>query len=132
MKFAAATIVILSASQALAQSYEITSSTIDGGGVTMSAGAFTLMGTIGQPDAGPVLAMNTLSIAGGFWPGVARPAACPADFAAPFGALNFFDVAAFIGLYNAADLQADFAAPFGALNFFDVAAFIASYNAGCP
>lgn len=57
---------------------------------------------------------------------------CPADLAAPFGVLNFFDVAAYIGLYNAGDPAADFAGPFGSLNFFDVAAFIAAYNAGCP
>jgi len=57
---------------------------------------------------------------------------CKADFAEPFGELNFFDVAAYIGAYNAGDPAADLAAPFGALNFFDVAAYIAAYNAGCP
>jgi hypothetical protein len=57
---------------------------------------------------------------------------CPADLAAPFGVLNFFDLAAYIGLYNAGDPAADLAAPFGSLNFFDVAAYIAAYNAGCP
>jgi len=58
--------------------------------------------------------------------------ACPADLAEPFGSLNFFDVAAFIGLYNAGDPGADLAEPFGSLNIFDVAAFIGLYNAGCP
>lgn len=58
--------------------------------------------------------------------------ACPADLAEPFGTLNFFDVAAFIALYNAQDPAADLAAPAGVFNFFDVAAFIAAYNAGCP
>ncbi len=57
---------------------------------------------------------------------------CPADLAEPFGELNFFDVAAFIGLYNAGDPGADLAQPFGALNFFDVAEYIAQFNAGCP
>lgn len=60
---------------------------------------------------------------------------CPADLdppGAPDGVLNFFDVAAYLGLYNAQDPEADFAEPFGTLNFFDVAAFIAAYNAGCP
>jgi len=57
---------------------------------------------------------------------------CPADLAAPFGALNFFDIAAFIGLFNAGDLTADFAAPFGSLNFFDVVEYITQFNAGCP
>jgi hypothetical protein len=58
--------------------------------------------------------------------------ACPADLAAPFGTLNFFDVSAFLALYNAHDPAADLAAPFGAWNFFDVSAFLAAYNAGCP
>ena len=46
--------------------------------------------------------------------------------------MNFFDLAAYLSLYNAQDPAADFAAPFGTFNFFDIAAFIAAYNAGCP
>ncbi|MFK7882805.1 MAG: GC-type dockerin domain-anchored protein [Phycisphaerales bacterium] len=60
------------------------------------------------------------------------PPPCPADLAAPFGVLNFFDIAAYINLYNANDPAADLAAPFGALNFFDISTFIGFYNAGCP
>lgn len=61
------------------------------------------------------------------------PGGCnPADVAAPFGTLNFFDVSTFIALYNANDPLADLAAPFGTFNFFDVSAFIGFYNAGCP
>ena len=56
----------------------------------------------------------------------------PADLAAPFGALNFFDLAAYLALYNANDPAADLAAPFGTLNFFDLAAYLGLYNAGCP
>ncbi len=58
--------------------------------------------------------------------------ACPADLAEPFGSLNFFDVAAYLSLYNAGDPAADVAAPFGVLNFFDITQYLASYNAGCP
>lgn len=57
---------------------------------------------------------------------------CVADFAEPFGTLNFFDISAYISAYNAGDAVADFAAPFGTLNFFDISAYIAAYNAGCP
>lgn len=57
---------------------------------------------------------------------------CPADLAAPFGVLNFFDIVEFINLYTLMDPAADLAAPFGAFNFFDIAAYIALYNAGCP
>lgn len=64
---------------------------------------------------------------------LARPGsgACPPDFAAPFGTLDFFDIAAFISAYNAQHASADFD-PNGQFNFFDVAAFIDAYNAGCP
>lgn len=58
--------------------------------------------------------------------------ACPADLAAPFGVLNFFDFSAFIGFYNSQNPAADFAPPAGEFNFFDVSAFLAAYNAGCP
>lgn len=56
---------------------------------------------------------------------------CNADLAPPFGTLNFFDVSAFLGLYNAQDPAADLAPPFGQWNFFDVSEFLAGYNAGC-
>jgi hypothetical protein len=59
------------------------------------------------------------------------PPQCVADLE-PDGTLNFFDVAAFLLLFNAGDPVADFAEPFGVLNFFDLAAFLAVYNAGCP
>lgn len=54
-----------------------------------------------------------------------------ADLAGPIGFLNFFDVAAFIDLYNQQDVSADLAEPVGTFNFFDVAAYIDLYNAGC-
>lgn len=63
--------------------------------------------------------------------GVAQILDCPADIAAPSGTLNFFDISAFIALYNAQDPGADFTAD-GQLNFFDISAFIGLFNAGCP
>jgi hypothetical protein len=47
--------------------YDLTWSTIDGGGVTLSVGGvYTLAGTAGQPDAG-VLAGGAFSLDSGFW-----------------------------------------------------------------
>ena len=57
---------------------------------------------------------------------------CPADLVPPDGVLNFFDLAAYLDLYNAQNPAADFAAPFGVINFFDLAAYLDAYNAGCP
>jgi hypothetical protein len=66
----------LLASVALAQSgggYDLTWSTVDGGGYTWSeGGGYSLGDTIGQPDAG-VLSGGGYTLAGGFWGGaVAR------------------------------------------------------------
>jgi glucose/arabinose dehydrogenase/uncharacterized protein (DUF433 family) len=60
------------------------------------------------------------------------PGCSSADLAEPYGSLNFFDVAAYLALYNANDPAADLAAPFGTLNFFDISAYLSAYNAGCP
>lgn len=54
---------------------------------------------------------------------------CPADMNAD-GALNFFDVSAFLNLYNDQNPEADFNGD-GILNFFDVSAFVNAYNQGC-
>jgi hypothetical protein len=64
--------------------------------------------------------------------GTEPDAGCPADLAEPFGVLNFFDLAAYLALYNAGDPAADLAAPQGVLNFFDLAAYLDAFNAGCP
>lgn len=47
------------------------------------------------------------------------------------GLLNFFDVQAFLDLYNAGDPLADWYED-GLLNFFDVIAFVNAYGVGCP
>lgn len=60
------------------------------------------------------------------------PGCSVADVAEPYGTLNFFDVSAYIALYNTQDPAADLADPTGVWNFFDISAFIAEYNAGCP
>lgn len=50
----------------LTQSYEISWFTVDGGGGASSGGAYSVSGTIGQPDAG-VMNGGSYSIVGGFW-----------------------------------------------------------------
>lgn len=116
-----------------AQDYEIISHTIDGGGSSNAvAGAFTLSGSIGQPDAGVPMTAGSYELRGGFWPTVANAQPCEADFADPPGVLDIFDVFAYLGLFNAGDLDADFAEPFGILDIFDVFAFLEAFNQGCP
>ena len=48
--------------------YELSWSTIDGGGGTSSGGSYLLSGTIGQPDAA-WSAGGDYELLGGFWPG---------------------------------------------------------------
>ena len=49
--------------------YDLTWSTIDGGGATFSTGGgYSLGGTIGQPDAG-LLSGGGYTLGGGFWGG---------------------------------------------------------------
>ena len=67
-------LVLLLAGAALVQAqvgggYDLTWSTVDGGGGTFSSGGgYTLGGTAGQPDAG-VLTGGGYTLGGGFWRG---------------------------------------------------------------
>ncbi len=47
--------------------YELSWSTIDGGGGRSAGGDYALVGTIGQPDAGE-MAGGDYELSGGFWP----------------------------------------------------------------
>ena len=74
MALAALLALLLLTSVALAQGggpYDLSWSTVDGGGQTFSmGGAYELGGTFGQPDAG-CMGGGTYLLCGGFWPGSA-------------------------------------------------------------
>src|SRR5512144_1975161 len=66
---------ILRTGAALAQTgggYDLTWSTIDGGGGSSAGGVYQLAGTFGQPDAGTTLSGGVYSLSGGFWAGGAN------------------------------------------------------------
>lgn len=74
--------------------FEITRSTIDGGGAMFSHGAgFELSGTIGQPDAG-VLTSERFQLTGGFWFEL-PPTDCNDD-----GVVNLLDINQFIPCFS--------------------------------
>ncbi len=52
------------------QNYSIDWSTIDGGGGTSTGGVYSVIGTIGQPDAG-TMSGGTYTLSGGFWGAIA-------------------------------------------------------------
>jgi hypothetical protein len=41
--------------------------TVDGGGGESSSNSYHLVGTIGQPEGGPLISSNTYTFSGGFW-----------------------------------------------------------------
>ena len=49
--------------------YDLSWSTVDGGGGMSAGGNFRLTGTVGQPDAGR-MSGGAFSLSGGFWPGI--------------------------------------------------------------
>lgn len=73
------TFVALTAAAANAQSFDLSWHTIDGGGATFSTnGAYSLAGTIGQPDAGE-MSGGIYTLTGGFWIADQSPCVLDAD-----------------------------------------------------
>jgi uncharacterized membrane protein len=72
--------LVVGVSSSQAQSgggYDLTWSTIDGGGATFSTGgSYSLGGTIGQPDAGQISG-GAYTLGGGFWGGGVLVMAAP-------------------------------------------------------
>ena len=87
---AVALLLLFMLSPALAQSggpYELSWSTIDGGGGMSIGGPYALTGTIGQPDAA-YSAGGNYELLGGFWPG------------GPLCLVTFDDYARFAEVWN--------------------------------
>jgi len=59
-------------------------------------------------------------------------AECVADFAPPYGVLDFNDVLAFLVGFGSMDPVSDLSPPFGVFDFNDVIRFLTSFGAGCP
>jgi len=65
-------VALLLPAAALAQSgggYDLSWSTIDGGGGVSAGGSYVVMGTVGQPDAAPAMSSADFRLTGGFWAG---------------------------------------------------------------
>lgn len=63
----AASVVLVFASGAIAQTFSLDWFKIAGGGGTSTGGVFAVSGTIGQPDAGAPMTNGQYSVTGGFW-----------------------------------------------------------------
>ena len=122
------------AAVAMAQ-YDLSWSTIDGGGASSTGGSYLLTGTIGQADAQtpPVMSGGSYELTGGFWP-VTQVCYCPGDLTGD-GTKNGRDVQLFVscllsgGSCSCADI--DLA---NGVNINDVPVFVNDLLAGvgCP
>jgi hypothetical protein len=115
---------------AAAQSLEIGSSSIDGGGGVSTGGAFTLRAVIGQHDAGSPaapLAGGDFVLVGGFLAAAGSP--CVPDFNGD-GSADTRDVLSFLNAWNLNDPRADMNGD-GAIDTRDVLAFLNLWVAGC-
>ena len=114
-------LIVLAGSSANGQ-YELSWYTIDGGGGRSSGGPYTLMGTIGQPDAAWSSGGN-YELLGGFWPG------------GPLCFVNFEHFARFAdqwwltGTGLPADLYED---EFNIVNGLDLQVFVDYWLCYCP
>ena len=124
--------LVLSAGiSAQAQSFDMSWHTIDGGGGTSTGGAFSVSGTIGQPDAGEVLYGGPYELTGGFWP-ITNTCFCPGDLNGD-GLRDGRDVQGFAncvtsgGACSCADVD-----QFGGLTTADIAAFVNMLLATTP
>lgn len=87
---------LLGATTGLADSYDLSWFTVDGGGdMFTTGGGFELSGTIGQADAGAViLSGGNFELTGGFWAFVTPPS-CAGDLNCD-GQVSFGDINAFV------------------------------------
>jgi hypothetical protein len=142
--FTAILLSILCFSAAAHADYAIDWWTVDGGGAMFSTGgAYSLGGTIGQPDAG-VMSGGSYTLVGGFW-AVSIPSApevCLGD-ADCDGDVDFFDIDPFVAKlgcpgvdpvgcssgcsWQNCDVDED-----GDVDFFDIDPFVGQLGSVCP
>ncbi len=76
--FLGSCLVVSTAISARAQTFDLSWFSIDGGGGTSSGGAYSVTGTIGQPDAG-VLSGGNYTLVGGFLSAIAAAPSTPSS-----------------------------------------------------
>jgi len=115
--------------------YDLSWYTIDGGGAMyLSAGVFSLGGTVGQPDAG-VMSGGAFELSGGFWfSGISATCYPNCDHSTTPPVLNVLDFACFLNAFASGDPYAncDHSTTPPLLNVLDFACFLNAFAAGCP
>lgn len=92
------------------------------------------LGACFVPSSGNCVQLDAAACAGlgGVWQGLGTTSCdlCLADTNGD-GVLNFFDLSAYLGLFNSQNPRADLAPPIGVFNFFDLATYLNLYTIGC-
>jgi len=120
--------IMLTAARAIAGSFEVTSSTVDAGGGTSISSTYELAGTIGQPDAGPVLGSSSFEVVGGFWMG-GPVDFCPEDLANNDGLVNVFDLLELLSNWGTDGPGANLDQPNDVVNVFDLLGLLSAWGA---
>ena len=123
-----ATTLIASLAATAGAQIQITSWTVDGGGTTVSLGAFQLSATIGQADATSPVVLGAYAVTGGYWGTGSNCPACPADYTND-GGIDGDDVIAFFGDWDVATGCADVTND-GGIDGDDVILFFEQWDAG--
>jgi len=127
--------------------YELSWSTIDGGGGTSAGGSYTLTGTIGQPNAGSASG-GIYELFGGFWPGGSITTAiigdfCGSNFVPPDGYVDVWDLMQFADHWHIRTGEVNwdeifdligpsFADPDGYIDVWDLMTFADHWHEGEP
>jgi hypothetical protein len=113
--------------------YDLTWSSVDGGGVMSSTGGvYAIAGTIGQPDAGAESA-GAYGCGGGFWHADAVSCYANCDNSTTSPVLNVLDFSCFLNMFAAGDPYAncDSSTTPPVLNVLDFSCFLNRFAAGC-
>ena len=119
----------VAASTAMARTYTINQFTVDGGGGGLVGAAYTLDGTIGQPDAGSMLSGAAYQLRGGFWRAPTMSPLCQGD-ADGDGFVNFNDLNLVLANWGGPGPGGD-VDDSGAVNFDDLNIVLANWAGDC-
>ncbi len=123
--------------------YELSWSTIDGGGGTSAGGSYTLAGTIGQPNAGSASG-GIYGLLGGFWPGVSGITTpiigdfCGVGSVEPDGYVDYWDLLYFAQRWHTDpddtnwDPRCDLAQADDYVDYWDLLVFAQQWHKGEP
>lgn len=132
---AVAAMMVMLASASQGQSFDLSWTTVDGGGAMFSTGGIYQVGaTIGQPDAG-VASGGVFQITGGFWAGAAsNPCDLPGDLDRDRD-VDLTDLATLLSNFGVGggassamgDTDGD-----GDVDLTDLASLLSNFGANCP